>query len=65
MACEARRKSLIHYRNMKDQETTRTPPGCSAWSTGAFRTPLDAHDPVHPERNLEHYITQIVGMADE
>jgi len=27
--------------------------------------PLDEHYPLHPERNLEHYLTRIVGIEDE
>lgn len=87
-ACEARRKIVIHYRDMKAQETTRTlwPLGMVGWGDHwtllawcelrdeyrNFRFDrilnielLDSRYPHHRERNLEHYITKVIGMEDE
>lgn len=87
-ACEIRRKILIHYRDMKNQETTRTlwPLGMVGWGDHwtllawcelrdeyrNFRFDriinielLDQQYPAHPERSLEHYLTEVIGIGDE
>ncbi len=87
-ACEERRKVTVHYRDMKEQETTRTiwPLGMVGWDDHwtllawcelrdeyrNFRFDrildielLDARYPAHPQRNLEYYITEVLGMEDE
>lgn len=87
-ACEERHKATITYRDMKEQESTRTlwPLGMVGWSDHwtllawcelrdeyrNFRFDriqnielLDATYPTHPERNLEHYLTEVIGIEDE
>ena len=87
-ACEARQKVSIIYRDMNDQESTRSlwPLGMVGWGDHwtllawcelrneyrNFRFDriqdiklLAERYPPHPERNLEHYLTRIVGIEDE
>lgn len=87
-ACEARQKITITYRDLKEQQSTRTlsPFGLFGWGDHwtllawcekrddyrNFRldriqniTLLVEHYPHHPQRNLEHYLTQVIGVGDK
>jgi len=87
-ACEARQKISINYRDMKDQQSTRTlwPLGLVGWGDHwtllawcekrddyrNFRfdriqdiTLLAQYYPHHPQRNLEHYLTHVIGVGDD
>jgi predicted DNA-binding transcriptional regulator YafY len=62
-ACELRLKVKVAYRDMKEQESERTlwPLGLVGWGDHC----LPEQYPKHPQRNLEHYLTQVVGVDDE